>query len=73
MGYKHIFAVFTLVMLLSACEKKASITTDLSNLELRTQWRQCLYDSATKGDTKACQQYQEECKKRQDTDNFACY
>ncbi|WP_394183223.1 hypothetical protein [Marinomonas posidonica] len=73
MSYQHIFSVFTLVILLSACEQNENITTNLSNLELRTQWRQCLYDSAKKSDDKACQQYQEECEKRQATDNFACY
>jgi len=73
MGYQQIFAVFILVIFLSGCEKNENIASDLSNLELRTQWRQCLYDSSTKGDEKNCQQYQEECEKRQDKDNFACY
>ncbi|AEF55684.1 hypothetical protein [Marinomonas posidonica] len=73
MGYKRILLVFTLVTLLIACEQNESIATDLNNLELRTQWRQCLYDSVTKSDEKACQQYQEECEKRQGSNNFACY
>lgn len=62
-----------LVTLLSACDDPQDNLEQLTNQELRTQWRDCVYAASSDDQPQACQNYETECQQRKQQDNFACY
>ncbi|PYF78610.1 MULTISPECIES: hypothetical protein [Marinomonas] len=63
-----------LLLVISGCNKPAEDLTELSNAELRKNWRACAYlDSASGDEIAACENYEKECDTRKEQGRLACY
>lgn len=70
----RVFALLFLLLLLSSCEKSTEDLTGLDTIELRKKWRECAYIHVPSSREKqTCDNYEKECKDRQNKGNLACY